>query len=405
MKHDPFTVCALVSALAAGVFVGCGDDDTPSDGSAGSAGASGKGGSGGAGGSAGRSGTGGSSAGSSGTGGSGGTAATGGQGGDPGSGVAGEGGKGDGGAGGAEPPSLCEEFGSLCHPYDLGPGPQHDCHELGHAGDEALCATKEAECRQACETAETIPFTIHFGAKVGEEPFDCSSTYTGLGADDSTVHPVDFRFYVHDVRLINDAGDEVPVTLTQDGVWQYQGVALLDFEDGSGDCEDGTAEKNDKVVGTVPFGVYRGIVYKLGVPFELNHTEIDDTPAPLNLDALFWDTNRGRVFLSIVNSTEIENDDRFETLLLLGSANCTGSGTAVESCAKPNRPEYRFPTFRLGRNVAVADMKEVLQSSNLKSDQCRSLESDACPWPFEYLGINWSTGTLTPSTQRLFRME
>ena len=124
-----------------------------------------------------------------------------------------------------------------------------------------------------------LPITLNFAAKVGSEAFSCGSTYAGLGADDSTVHPVDFRFYVHDVRLIDDSGAEVPVALTQDGLWQYEGVALLDFEDRSGTCSNGTVQLNDVVVGTVPFGTYTGIAFELGVPFELEpHRHCHSSP-------------------------------------------------------------------------------------------------------------------------------
>ena len=94
-------------------------------------------------------------------------------------------------------------------------------------------------------------------------------------------------------------------------------------------------------------------------------------------------------------------------MLHVGSTGCVGDAQAggVTGCAKPNRPEYRFPEFRLGRSVAVADVKEVLQRSNLKTDLCHSDDATTCSWPFEYLGINWFTGSLTPTTQRIFRME
>jgi uncharacterized repeat protein (TIGR04052 family) len=252
---------------------------------------------------------------------------------------------------------------------------------------------------------EEIPVTLNFAAKVGSEAFSCASTYTGLGADDSTVHPVDFRFYVHDVRLIDDTGTEVPVALTQDGLWQYEGVVLLDFEDRSGTCSNGTVPLNDVVIGTVPFGTYTGIAFKLGVPFELNHTDIATAPSPLNLSAMFWSWNTGRLFLSILNSVELDGGARFGTILQLGSAGCMGDAASggVTSCSKPNRPEYSFPTFRPGQDVVVADMREVLKNSNLKTDQCHSLEAECVPM-FEELGIDWATGALS-STQSVFRME
>ena len=378
-----FALFALVSSLIAAASYGCGDDEG-SDGAGGNAGSSG---------SAGHGNSSGTSAGGS-------------------SGAGGGNTSGESGAGGASGvggapvvPPVCEELGSLCEPYDLGPGPQHDCSELGHEGDEDVCAAREAACREACETAEELPVTLSFAAKVGAEAFSCGSTYTGIGADDSTVHPVDFRFYVHDIRLIDDSGAEVPVALTQDGVWQYEGVALLDFEDRTGSCSNGTVQLNDVVVGTVPFGTYSGIAYKLGVPFELNHTDIATAPSPLNLSALFWGWNPGRLFISVMNSVERDGGTRFGTLLHLGSTGCMGDAASggVASCTKPNRAEYTFTTFQPGRNVVVADMKELLQNSNLKTDQCHSTEA-ACAPMVEELGIDWTTGAPS-STQSVFRME
>jgi uncharacterized repeat protein (TIGR04052 family) len=252
---------------------------------------------------------------------------------------------------------------------------------------------------------EDIPITLNFAAKVGSEAFSCDSTYTGLGADDSTVHPVDFRFYVHDVRLIDDSGAEVPVALTQDGLWQYEGVALLDFEDRSGTCSNGTVQLNDVVLGTVPFGTYTGIAFKLGVPFELNHTDIATAPSPLNLSAMFWSWNTGRLFLSIMNDVERDDETPFGTILQLGSTGCIGDAASggVTSCTRQNRAQYSFPTFRPGQNVVVADMRELLKNSNLKTDQCHSTQETCAPM-FEELGIDWATGAPIES-QSVFRME
>jgi uncharacterized repeat protein (TIGR04052 family) len=412
------TIGFIVTSLAASAaFAGCGDDSDGDDGG-GHAGHGEEGGSSGS--SSGGSSTGGRGGGGNGgstTGGRGGSSTGGSSGSTTGgaAGAAGDGGAGAdggvggemGGEGGGATESLCAELGSLCHAYDLGPGPQHDCHELGHGGDEDVCQAQEAACRTACGGTDTIPFTALFGAKVGTEVWSCASTYTNVGADASTIRPVDLKFYVHDVRLINEAGAEVAVTLTQDGVWQHAGVALLDFEDDTEACANGTAETNDKVVGTVPTGKYRGIVFKLGVPFELNHTEVSTAPAPLNLSSMYWSWNMGRLFLSLMTSAETDPSTSFESILHVGSANCVGDAQAggVMSCAKPNRPEFRFPDYRLGRSVAVADVKEILQKSNLKTDVCHSFTAETCTWPFEYLGINWFTGSLTPNTQRFFRME
>src|SRR5688572_8174981 len=94
--------------------------------------------------------------------------------------------------------------------------------------------------------------SIAFEGRVGSEPFRCTQAYTQLGTGKVTADLLDFRLYVHDVRLVTRDGRETPVTLTQDKKWQYENVALLDFEDKSGSCANGTVDTNTRVTGTVP---------------------------------------------------------------------------------------------------------------------------------------------------------
>ncbi len=61
---------------------------------------------------------------------------------------------------------------------------------------------------------------------------------------------LDYRMYVHDMRLLTADGREVPLELIEDGTWQHRGVALLDFEHGSG-CDSGTEPTNASVHGMV----------------------------------------------------------------------------------------------------------------------------------------------------------
>ena len=44
-----------------------------------------------------------------------------------------------------------------------------------------------------------------------------------MSTSSTSLELSDFRLYVHDVRLVTEGGDEVPVTLEQDGVWQHEG--------------------------------------------------------------------------------------------------------------------------------------------------------------------------------------
>ena len=59
--------------------------------------------------------------------------------------------------------------------------------------------------------SQTQPVTIRFKAVVGAEDFACGRSYHGIGVTKSTIKPKDFRFYVHNVRLLDEKGREVPV--------------------------------------------------------------------------------------------------------------------------------------------------------------------------------------------------
>jgi|GEM_PF-3561322 len=55
----------------------------------------------------------------------------------------------------SSPPSgdtngACAAVASACHPYDKESAIGHECHELGHEGDDAKCAVRRAECLAAC---------------------------------------------------------------------------------------------------------------------------------------------------------------------------------------------------------------------------------------------------------------
>ena len=147
---------------------------------------------------------------------------------------------------------------------------------------------------------EETPVTIQFAARVNESPAECGGSFRNVGLAKSTISFSDFRFYVSDVRLINDQGAEVPVTLTQDGLWQVENIALLDFENATGACgEAGTEAMNNQIVGTVPGGTYNGIVFTLGVPFAQNHLDTTTAPSPLNVSALWWNWQAGYIFLAV----------------------------------------------------------------------------------------------------------
>ena len=170
------------------------------------------------------------------------------------------------------------------------------------------------------------PVTIRFRAVAGGQELSCGRKYEGIGTTKSSISPRDFRFYVHNVRLLTATGQEIPLDLGQDDKWQLDDVALLDFEDGTGSCRNGTAETNRQITGTVPAPAkFRGLKFTLGVPYAKNHTDLLSMPAPLNLTAMAWTWNAGRTFARL-DFTSTGTPRGFA--VHLGSTGCTPSTTA-----------------------------------------------------------------------------
>jgi uncharacterized repeat protein (TIGR04052 family) len=213
------------------------------------------------------------------------------------------------------------------------------------------------------------PVTIRFQAQVGEEAFACGHQYEGVGVTKSKISGRDFRFYVTNVRLLDSAGKETPVQLDQDGKWQLDDLALLDFENGTSTCSNGTPDMNQQVTGKIPDGQYTGLRFTLGVPFNKNHADPLTQPSPLNLTALFWVWNAGHKFARL-DFSSTGNPRGF--LVHLGSTGCTPGDTEITvptSCKSPNRVEVSFPSFDPVRDAVIADLGALLQNTNVDVSQ------------------------------------
>jgi len=249
---------------------------------------------------------------------------------------------------------------------------------------------------------QSRPVTLRFEAVVGDLPFACGKTYPGIGSTRSSVTPSDFRFYVSDVQLLTRDGKSAPLGLEQDGKWQHRNVALIDFEDRSGPCANGTEETRAFVRGTVPDGDYVGVRFTLGVPFDLNHEDATLAHSPLNLSGLFWSWLGGYKFLRVDMATVGEPG----FIVHLGSSGCqsgtpmtTSSQAAIHQghggaprqqamqrpagCDRPNRPVVTFASFDPAKEAIVADLAALLATTNVDVNQpgtplgCMSSAGDA----------------------------
>ncbi|MFV0429466.1 MAG: MbnP family copper-binding protein [Arachnia sp.] len=269
-----------------------------------------------------------------------------------------------------------------------------------------------------------IPFT----AEIAGTLFKCADSYPGLGAAGTEVQILDFRLFVSSATLVAADGTRVPVALEQDGAWQIDNIALLDFEDATGSCANGTPQVNATLRGTVPEGDYRGLEFEVGVPFDWNHGDPTTAPAPLNLTAMFWNWRGGYKFAKIEFApvTAMGMNTAAEThsegaghggpggwMLHLGSTMCAApEATAApsEPCANPNRVAVSLPDFVPGASTVVIDPAPVVAGADLTrntpetSAGCMSFNNDPdCNTVLPRLGLAFNA--LPAESQLLVSMR
>ncbi len=230
--------------------------------------------------------------------------------------------------------------------------------------------------------AQTRSVSIDFAAMMGHENAVCSEnnvtkTYTTIGSAGDTVSFTDFRFFISEVAMVKADGSKVPLTLESNN-FQYQAqngenVALMDFEDNTGNCIDrgNTAATNTRIVGTVAEGEYTGVAFTLGVPFDINHDKESyvDVVA-LNQPMMEWNWQAGRKFTKI----EVKSESNASLIwnFHLGSTGCIASednSTVVTStCAQPNRVAVTLDNFDPETNMVKVNYKKLLMTSNVGAD-------------------------------------
>lgn len=210
----------------------------------------------------------------------------------------------------------------------------------------------------------------------------------------------DLRFYVSDVHLIESNGQEKPLRLHENEIWQQDNVALLDFENGSADCVNGTGGVNQILHGTVAGGDYTALRFTVGVPFELNHLDPLRATAPLDDAAMHWHWRGGYKFLR----AGIRNaNDSF--WIHLGSTGCEGTIQNITGCSAPNRVTVRIDDLVPGRDGVIVNLAELIATDTLAdgvASDCSSGPAEiSCEQAFKALGLDHSTGKQS-GTQRIF---
>jgi uncharacterized repeat protein (TIGR04052 family) len=281
----------------------------------------------------------------------------------------------------------------------------------------------------ACSSTEVgapgeMNVALSFTAMVADEAFVCGDTYIDIGIGLSDWQVSDFRFFIHEAHLHDEATDTTySIALTQDLVWQHEDVALIDMENG---CGAGTPEMNQQVVGTItlPAGValseHVEACFVLGVPEHLNHLDPASAPAPLNASGMLWAWKSGMKFVRVDGTGDPAGTPQAYNLHL-GAQNCPGASSTAPpdaACATPNTVEICIEDFDINHDVIAVDPGAVLVASDVTNNYsgapgCQSsLDDQDCIAAMPRLGLDFifddGAGTIVTvgaEQQQLFRKQ
>jgi uncharacterized repeat protein (TIGR04052 family) len=268
--------------------------------------------------------------------------------------------------------------------------------------------------------------SIEFASYAGSAAVRCGTIVNQLGSGAVDAQIKDFRFYISNVKLIRSDGSKVALTLGANDDWNLtsggNALTLIDLEDASGSCADGTAAMNATVKGTVPAATYTGIEMTMGVPFPLNHSDYATATKPLDIQAMAWSWQAGRKFAKIEVTDPAGTTGTWSAKTFnvhLGSTGCTGNPASGEtvSCTAPNRMDLSFSSFNPATQKIAVDLRALLAGTDITVNKagaagCMSGGTDPeCPKVFESLAIEWKpdgSGSGQPinggAAQTLFRV-
>ena len=223
-----------------------------------------------------------------------------------------------------------------------------------------------------------------------------------IGCDNakSTTVLTDMRVYIHALELIDQAGQRLAVELLPDALWQNDAVALLDFEDGSASCVNGSEQTNRTIRGQyiTSDSDLAGLSFRVGVPATINHHDPTIAEAPLTYTSMHWHWASGYKFLSAGVATE--NDAYW---LHLGSSRCAGTIGNIEGCKSSNRPSVLLQNFDPERDVVSIDLGRLFAGIDLIDGVATDCSSGpiekTCDAPFDALGIDTSDGSTARNTE------
>lgn len=297
----------------------------------------------------------------------------------------------------------------------------------------SACNSSSSGDKVSSETLE-LAFVAYATTSDGEQnsayPLSCDTTLHQLGSAQTDASVADFAFYVHDVRLLTSDGLEVPVTL-QEGDWQEQGVALLDFQDRDSGCTGNPKATNKVVLGDYQHSTgteYSALRFTVGLPEDLNHALPRPSTGILARTDLQWGWAAGYKYLRMdvypeggVSRPSDEEWFSNKWNLHLGATSCNTEqdehgnfipGTTV--CENPYLIDVEIPGFVPGQSQVLIDYPSAVSEANLSEDisgsvGCMSFDNAPfeCAPVFKHLGLKYAgvEDHQPLAEQQLFRLK
>lgn len=183
----------------------------------------------------------------------------------------------------------------------------------GAVSFEALASGNAVSCSTPPGTGVTIANALNNG--------------TG-GAYNIVVQ--DLRFYISNIKLIDASDNLVDVSLAANNFQDpATGVVLLDFEDKTGACTNGTTETHTSIQMNYPAGNYKGIQFDIGIPDASNRlyyagSPAAGTPGVYSYSGMYWTWAGAYKFTKLEFKNTGSTNNGYVSVLHLGS-----SGNAV----------------------------------------------------------------------------
>ena len=172
----------------------------------------------------------------------------------------------------------------------------------------------------------------------------------------------ELRFYLYQLTASDDSGEH-SLRFNQKADKESNVHADVTLAEFSCHAEAMTAQLN--IAPAIPEGS-RQLSFMIGVPFELNHQNPLQQPAPLNRPDMFWSWQGGHKFVRL----EMARADQHLSFHL-GSTGCAAASKVrapQTACAQPNTVAVSLP-WQAGKHI-VLDLAQLLGDDPDQKQSC-----------------------------------